>query len=103
MIFDPQRPKVFSAQSLRSASWLPVYLIGMGIISWLGQYSGQSSTTPLAPTNTNTIGLWWDLVIIAAFSLAIYFWAVAVRLPRAEMLELVGAQSGEEDVPPPTL
>src|ERR1700722_16621234 len=103
MIFDPQRPKVFSAQSLRSASWLPVYLIGMGIISWLGQYSGQSSTTPLAPTNNNTIGLWYDLLIIAAFSLAIYFWAVAVRLPREEMLELVNEQSGEEDVPPPTL
>jgi len=103
MMFDPQRPKVFSAQSLRSASWLPVYLIGMGVISWLGQYSGQSSSTPLAPTNTNTIGLWYDLLIIAAFSLAIYFWAVAVRLPREGMLELVGAQSGEEDVPPPTL
>ena len=100
MIFDPQRPKLFSAQSLRSASWLPVYLIGMGIISWLGQYSGQSTSTPLAPTNTNTIGLWYDLLVIAAFSLVIYFWAVAVRLPREEMLELVSAQSGEEDVPP---
>jgi ABC-type dipeptide/oligopeptide/nickel transport system permease component len=88
---------------MRSASWLPVYLIGMGIISWLGQYSGQSSSTPLAPTNTNTIGLWYDLLIIAAFSLVIYFWAVAVRLPREEMLELVSAQAGEEDVPPATL
>jgi ABC-type dipeptide/oligopeptide/nickel transport system permease component len=103
MIFDPQRPKLFGAQSLKSASWLPVYLIGMGIISWLGQYSGQSSTTPLSPTNTNTIGLWYDLLIIAAFSLVIYFWAVAVRLPREDMLELVNEQSAEKDVPPATL
>jgi amino acid transporter len=103
MAFDPQRPNLLDPKAWKAASWLPVYLIGMGIISWLGQYSGQSSTTPLAPTNTNTIGLWYDLLIIAAFSLVIYFWAVAVRLPREEMLELVSEQSGEEDVPPPTL
>jgi amino acid transporter len=105
MAFDPQRPNLLDPKALKSASWLPVYLIGMGIISWLGQYSGAASGDkhPLAPTNTNTIGLWYDLLVIAAFSLAIYYWAVAVRLPRAEMLALVEAQSGEEDVPPPTL
>jgi hypothetical protein len=75
----------------------------MGIISWLGQYSGQSSKTPLNPTNSNLIPLWWDLVVIALFSLVIYYWAIAVRLPRDEMLALVEAQSGEEDVPPATL
>jgi amino acid transporter len=92
MAFDPQRPKLGKAQWY-AASWLPVYLIGMGIISWLGQYSGQSSKTPLAPTNTNTIGLWWDLGIIAVFSLVIYFWAMYTKLPREEMLEIVGEQS----------
>jgi amino acid transporter len=102
MIFDSQRPKIDFA-AIRAASWLPVYLIGMGIISWLGQYSGQSSTTPLNPTNSNLIPLWWDLVIIAAFSIGIYYWAMATRLRREEMLALVEAQSGEEDVPPPTL
>jgi hypothetical protein len=100
MAFDPQRPKLFDRGSLRSASWLPVYLIGMGIISWLGQYGGGAK---LAPVNTNTIGLWWDLLIIAAFSVGIYFWAMAVKLPREEMLALVSAQSAEADVPPPTL
>jgi amino acid transporter len=102
MIFDSQRPKIDFA-ALRAASWLPVYLIGMGIISWLGQYSGQSSTTPLNPTNSNLIPLWWDLVIIAAFSLGIYYWAMVTKLPRDEMLALVEAQSGVEDVPPETL
>jgi len=102
MIFDPQRPKMGIAE-LKAGSWLPVYLIGMGIISWLGQYSGQSTSTPLAPTNTDTIGLWWDLVIIAAFSLVIYYWALATKLPREEMLALVNAQSQEKDVPPETL
>jgi amino acid transporter len=102
MLFDSQRPRIDFA-GIKAASWLPVYLIGMGIISWLGQYSGQSSTTPLHPTNSNLIPLWWDLVVVALFSLAIYFWAMATRLPRDEMLALVEAQSGVEDVPPPTL
>ena len=96
MAFDPQRPPL----DWKSATWLPAYLIGMGIISWLGQYGGGAV---LAPVNTNTIGLWWDLLVIAVFSLVIYYWAMAVKLPREEMLALVSAQSAEEDVPPPTL
>ena len=99
MAFDPQRPKL-DAKAWRAASWLPVYLIGMGIISWLGQYGGGAKVPPL---NTNTIPLWWDLVIVAAFSLAIYYWAMYTKLPRSEMLELVNAQSSEVDVPPETL
>jgi amino acid transporter len=102
MAFDPQRPRL-DAKAWRAASWLPAYLIGMGIISWLGQYSGQSSATPLNPTNSGLIPLWWDLVVVGVFSLVIFFWANAVKLPRDEMLELVNAQSAEHDVPPPTL
>jgi amino acid transporter len=88
MAFDPQRPPL----DWRSAQWLPVYLIGMGIISWQGQYSGESSTAP--PLNTGHIPFWWDMVVVAAFSLVIYYWAMATRLPREEMLNLVGRQSG---------
>jgi amino acid transporter len=102
MAFDPQRPRL-DAKAWRAASWLPAYLIGMGIISWLGQYSGQSSATPLNPTNSGLTPLWWDLVVVGVFSLVIFFWANAVKLPRDEMLELVNAQSAEHDVPPPTL
>jgi amino acid transporter len=99
MAFDSQRPRIDLA-AIKAASWLPVYLIGMGIISWQGQYAGGGT---LAPINTNRIPLWWDLVVIAAFSIGIYLWAMATRLPRGEMLALVEAQSGVEDVPPPTL
>ena len=99
MAFDPQRPKMGIAE-VKAGSWLPVYLIGLGVISWLGQYGGGAK---LAPVNTNTIGLWWDLVIIAAFSLGIYYWALYTKLPREEMLALVNAQAAEKDVPPETL
>ncbi|AXE84365.1 APC family permease [Streptomyces sp. Go-475] len=50
----------------KAAQWLPVYLLGMGVISWQGGFGGQGH-----------IGLWWDIVVIAVFSLAIYYWARA--------------------------
>jgi amino acid transporter len=89
MAFDKQRPPL----DWKSSQWLPVYLIGIGIISWQGQFG---------PDNTGRIPFWWDLLIVAAFSLAIYFWAQAVRLPRNEMLNLVerqGAPGDEPEVP----
>ena len=70
-------------------TWLPVWLIGLGIISWPGQYSGSSDTRPQPPTNTFSIPFWWDILIVAAFSLIIYYWAMRAKLPREEMLALV--------------
>jgi amino acid transporter len=48
----------------KAAQWLPVYLLGMGVVSWQGGFGGQGH-----------IGLWWDIVVVAVFSLAIYYWA----------------------------
>jgi amino acid transporter len=89
MAFDRNRPPL----DWRSAQWLPVYLIGLGIISWQGQYSGGAIAAPL---NTNRIPFWWDMLVVAVFSLIIYYWAMATKLPKAEMLRLIEAQSGIE-------
>jgi amino acid transporter len=92
MAFDRERPPL----DWKSAIWLPVWLIGLGIISWLGQYSGGGVAPPL---NTSTIPFWWDIVVVAGFSLAIYYWAMATKLPRDEMLSLVGRQGSEAPEP----
>jgi amino acid transporter len=92
MAFDPQRPPL----DWKSAVWLPVWLIGMGIISWQGQYSGGAEA---APVNTERLGFWWDMLVVAVFSVAIYLWAMRTRLPREEMLLLVNRQHGEEELP----
>jgi amino acid transporter len=62
---------------LRAAVWLPVYLVGMGLVVYLSDFGPLSN--PVFP-------LWWDMVVVAAFSLAIYFWAMRVALP-AETIE----------------
>ncbi|HYY17203.1 MAG TPA: APC family permease [Streptosporangiaceae bacterium] len=92
MAMDPQRPPL----DWKSAVWLPAWLIGMGIISWQGQYSGGAVAPPL---NTGHIGFWWDMLVVAAFSVAIYFWAMRTKLPRDEMLLLVNKQGGESELP----
>jgi amino acid transporter len=93
MVFDPKRPPL----EWKSAYWLLPYLIGMGIISWQGQYSGESSTAP--PLNTGRIPFWWDFLVVAGFSLIIYYWAVFTSLPREETLALIGRQSEVEELP----
>ena len=92
MAFDPQRPPL----DWKSATWLPVYLIGMGIISWQGQYSGAvidrrrcRRRTPATSRSGGTCS-WWP-----GSAWLIYFWAMAARLPRREMLDLVNRQAGE--------
>jgi amino acid transporter len=93
MALDPERPPL----DWKSAQWLPVYLIGMGIITWQGQFSGGAVAAPL---NTGRIPFWWDMVVVAAFSLIIFYWAQYSRLSREEMMLLVSKQA-EEPAPEP--
>ncbi|HEY2579163.1 MAG TPA: APC family permease [Streptosporangiaceae bacterium] len=90
MMFDPKRPPL----DWKSAQWLPVFLIGMGIISWQGRYcSSGKAGAGASCTATNRIPFWWDIAIVAIFALAIYFWAQFTRLPREEMMRLVESQA----------
>ncbi|MCX4702497.1 APC family permease [Streptomyces sp. NBC_01373] len=67
----PDAPRM----DFRAAQWLPVYLLGMGVISAEGGFGGQGN-----------IGLWWDILVIAVFSLVVYYWARA-SASRAEEIE----------------
>jgi amino acid transporter len=75
--WNPRSPQL----DLRAASWLPVYLVGMGLIVYLSDFGPLSN--PVFP-------LWWDMVAVAVFGLAIYFWAMAVALPTERIEEMIG-------------
>ncbi|MBV6698919.1 APC family permease [Kitasatospora aureofaciens] len=60
----------------KAAQWLPVYLLGLGLISWQGGFGD----------GTGRIPMWYDMGIVALFSLGIYYWAIHVALP-AEAIE----------------
>ncbi|MFB0620466.1 APC family permease [Streptomyces sp. AGS-58] len=58
----PDAPRL----DFRAAQWLPGYLLGLGVISWLGGFGGRG-----------VIPLWWDILVVAVFSLGVYYWARA--------------------------
>ncbi len=94
MAFDQQRPPL----DWKSAQWLLPYLIGMGIISWQGQFP-LAGTGGAPPINTFRIPFWWDMLIVIVFSLVIYYWALYTALPREETMALIARQSGEKELP----
>ncbi len=93
MAFDRQRPPL----DWKSAQWLPIYLIGMGIISWQGQYLGGSDSKPI---NTGHLHFGIDMLVVAVFSLIIFYWAQATKLSSAEMEVLVEKQAQHGGVDP---
>jgi len=75
----------------RSSSWLWPYFVGMGILSYL------------SPTDFGGIGVLpfgIDIVVVAAFSVAVYYYAMYVRLAPEEVREHVAiarAEAQEEE------
>ncbi len=60
----------------RGGSWLLPYFIGLAVISYLG---------PEDFTGIGVIPFGWDAVIVAIFSIAIYYYAMSVRLTPEEV------------------
>ncbi|MFE9555528.1 APC family permease [Streptomyces sp. NPDC006692] len=65
---------------LRAAQWLPVYLIGMGLIVYVSDFG---------PLKDPWLPLWWDMGAVAVFSLLIYYWAMAVALPTEKIQRMI--------------
>jgi amino acid transporter len=64
----------------RSASWLPAYLVGMGIITYISSFG---------PMDNPILGDYLGILVTVVFSVAIYYWAMAVALPTEEIEEMV--------------
>src|SRR3954463_13995867 len=64
----------------RSASWLPAYLVGMGIIVYVSSFG---------PMDDPILGDYTGIVAVAVLSVAIYYWAMQVALPTEEIEEMV--------------
>ena len=84
---NPTRPEF----EIRSAVWLPVYLLGMGAIVYLSDFG---------PTANPWFPLWWDMLAVAVFSLAIYYWALRVALPTGKIQQLVDRGGAVAEEPP---
>jgi amino acid transporter len=74
----------------RGASWLWPYFIGMALLSYIG------------PEDFGGLGIipfGWDILVVSVFSLAIYFFAISVRLHPDEVRRHVAdARDEAEDI-----
>jgi amino acid transporter len=68
--------KTYSSEMLRHGYWIIPWLAGATIIGYFGNYGG-----PHPVYDGFIFGEWTDLVVVAVFSLVIYYWSVAVALP----------------------
>jgi amino acid transporter len=95
---NPNQPAV----DWTAALWIFPYLIGMGVISFLGgfghgpMFDGLYGFQHLWVGGNNHLGIGWDNLVLTVFSFAIYFLAVSLRLPAAKVDEYV-----REVYPPP--
>src|SRR5215204_2288165 len=60
----------------RGSSWYVPHLLGMGVLTYLA---------PTDFTGTGVLPFGWDILIVAIFSLAIYYYAISVRLTPEEV------------------
>ncbi|NYD42735.1 APC family permease [Nocardioides panaciterrulae] len=61
-----------------AAMWLPPYLLGMGAIVYMSTFGPKG-----------WIPLWWDMAVVAGFSLVIYFWAMQVALSSEQIEAMI--------------
>jgi hypothetical protein len=76
-----------------SAKWLFPYLIGLGVISYFGGFGqggiigGVSSLKNVLVGGNADLPLYWDVLVVTIFSLAIYYLAMASRLSAEKVSE----------------
>ena len=75
---NPHKPTL----DWKAASWLLPYLVVMGLIVYLSSF-GHDEKNPVIPFG-------WDMAAAAVWSLVIYYWAMAVALPREAIEEMIG-------------
>ncbi|MCW2933171.1 MAG: yveA [Actinomycetia bacterium] len=88
LFYSSDRPEVPRINWAKSA-WIGAYLLGIGILSWQGDYG---------PQNTGRLVYPWDILVVALFSLAIYYWAINNALTTEEMEERIAAQAVTTEV-----
>ena len=74
-------------RTLRSAVWMGPWLGGHVIIGWLGRYGGGRNILPN----------WTDIAVVSVFALAIFYWAIAVRLSTEDAAREVAKDARQLD------
>jgi amino acid transporter len=82
---NPVKPNLH----LKSSWWIPVYLVVLGVIIELSSF-GHNPTNPVLPFG-------WDCLVVAVWSLVVYYLALNYALPKEEIAAMVDETVVEED------
>ncbi len=95
---NPRAP----AMDWQAAPWIIAWIAGMGVVAYLSDFGAGGIIGGIGifkhvldQGGTDDIGLWGGIIASGLFSLIIYFWAIATRLPDSKVDEYV------RDVYPP--
>ena len=74
---------------LRSAMWIGPWMLGLTLISLWGNYGsdGDGHKSAIFP------GTQWDIIVVAAFALVIFYWAVSLAVPSEAVQAAVDAEA----------
>jgi amino acid transporter len=82
-----------------SANWILPWLVGLLVISWLGNYDGSPPTvfgvTLLA---THHLHQWWDVLAITLMGLYVYYWAANSGMPAVKVRAAVSEVESEASI-----
>ncbi len=74
----------------KASMWVLPWLVGMAVISYLGQFTGGRHTIPF----------YLDIVVVGVFSLAIYYMAVAFSMPADTVRAAIDAEEFDAEHQP---
>jgi amino acid transporter len=92
------RPSERPTIDWHAGQWLWPYLLGLGVISYLSSFDTKTPSSLLflhGPVNALPFGV--DVLVMAAFSLVIYLYAIRLRLPAERVRENVGDLTAEAE------
>lgn len=75
----------------KASSWVWPWFVGLLVIGKFGRYGG-----------TNAIPNWWDLIVVTAFSLVVYFWAVRLAMSSEDVAAAIEEESDVDYVEAPS-
>jgi amino acid transporter len=83
----------------RSAYWIVPWLLVLLLIAWLGNYDGSPPTVfGLTLLATHRLHQWWDILVVAALALAVYYWASNSGMTPVKVRDAVGEVESEASV-----
>jgi amino acid transporter len=85
-----QKPETRAKLDLRGAQWIVPWFAGLIVLGYLGRYNNATDEPPL---NWLPDGI--DVLVIAVFSLVIYYWAVACARPTEDVIAAVEQEQFE--------